>query len=359
MPLTTRLSHGDASPETISIGTRRWLVTFWPLQCAVWGAYSIFPIFLWLSGVFEHRDALCLALLRPLSGFLITSAVRPLCRRFAERKPSLVLLFVSLVAGNLPLAALDYLGSVWFLNSIGIFSVDDHPPHLLAGFFFIRWISLVAWSLLYFIAKQTLHNRSLLQANRLTQMEVLRAQIHPHFLFNALNSIVAEAKNFERVREITLSLADFLRFSLQTREGLEPLELELKALENYMRVQKVRFEERLDYKIDSEPPAAACLAPAFLILPLLENALKYGQQTSPLPLRVDVSASVRGKQLKIAVKNSGRWIEPSPAKSLISGIANLKKRLALLYGTHAAFSIEQTDDGVLASLSLPITQPNS
>ncbi|MEI6872185.1 MAG: histidine kinase [Verrucomicrobiota bacterium] len=359
MPLTTRLSQGDDSPETISIGTWRWRVSFWPLQFAVWGAYSIFPIFLWLSDVFKNSDALCLALLRPLSGFLITSAVRPLWRRLAERKPPLVLLFVILVVGNLPLAALDYLGSVWFLNSIGIFLVDTHPPHLLAGFFFIRWISLVAWSLLYFIAKQTLHNRALVQANRITQMEVLRAQIHPHFLFNALNSIVAEAKNFEKVREITLSLADFLRFSLQAREGLEPLELELKALENYMRVQKVRFEERLDYKIDAEPAAAACLAPAFLILPLLENALKYGQLTSPLPLRVYVAASVRGKQLKIAVKNSGRWIEPIPAKSLISGIANLKKRLALLYGTHAAFSVEQTEDGVIASLSLPITQPNS
>ena len=359
MPLATRLTDGGENHETIRVGERQWPVTFWPLQFAIWGAFSIFPILLWLFDLLKNPDDLGLALIRPVSGFLLTSAVRPFCKRLAGIKASPLLFTSIVIAGTFPLAILDYYGCVLILRAMGLFSPADHPSTLFVGFLFLRWVTLIAWALVYFMAKQTLHNRALAQANRSTEMEVLRAQIHPHFLFNALNAIIAEAKNHEKVRDITQSLADFLRFSLQPRQELEPLSKELAALENYLKVQKVRFEEKLQYEVDADPLAAACLVPAFLVLPLLENALKYGQQTSPLPLRIYVAASVRGKQLRIVVKNSGEWVEPNPKTSLNTGIINLKKRLGLLYGTNASLNIDRAGDGILAALSLPISPLHS
>jgi LytS/YehU family sensor histidine kinase len=76
-------------------------------------------------------------------------------------------------------------------------------------------------------------------------------------------------------------------------------------------------------------------------------------------LRIYVAASVRGKQLRIVVKNSGEWVEPNPKTSLNTGIINLKKRLGLLYGTNASLHIDRAGDGILAALSLPISPLHS
>ena len=359
MPLTACVNPREQSPDAITVHRWRLPLTFWPLQLSVWIVFSTVPITLWIFDLLKNEEALWIAALRPISGFLITSAVRPFYKKLAARRLSLPALPLLVIAINLPLAAIDYQGTLWFLRGIGILHAVTTVTHFLPGFFFIRWATLVAWTLLYFVAKQVIQNKSLTESKNTTEMEVLRAQIHPHFLFNALNSIIAEARNPEKVRSITQSLAEFLRFSLQQRQTLEPLETELAALQNYLLIQKVRFEEKLDYHIDAEPSAAHCLAPAFLILPLLENALKYGQQTSPLPLRVFISASVRKNQLKISVKNTGKWVEPNLATSLNTGIQNLKKRLFLLYEESAFLSIDQSEEGVIATISIPVTQLKS
>jgi LytS/YehU family sensor histidine kinase len=263
------------------------------------------------------------------------------------------------IAGNFPLALIDYLGSLWILKASGLIPHQTQAPALLTGFFALRWATLVAWTLLYVNAKQILSNAVLKESLRDAELATLRAQIHPHFLFNALNSIIAEASDSQKVRAITQSLADFLRFSLKQREGVEPLERELAALENYLLVQKIRFETDLEYHIDTEPRAALCSAPPFLILPLLENALKYGQQTSPSPLRIYIAASIRKERLCIVVKNTGQWVVPDPSVSLNTGLANLRRRLDLTYGESASLEIDRTEDGIIASIQIPATQANS
>lgn len=355
MPLISSYQQNSDIKETIRIGNWTWRVSFWEAQLAVWGAYSIVPAFLWMSGILKNQDALYFACLRPFSGALITFAARPLWKRLPQANTATLALGFYVILINFPLALIDYFGCVWTLHAFGVYPQQTQASVLLTGLFGLRWGTLVVWTLLYLIAKQLIHTAALREIVRSTELATLRAQIHPHFLFNALNSTIAEAANAESVRQITQSLADFLRFSLKQRSGNEPLGEELTALEDYLQVQKVRFEAKLEYKIDAEPAAAACSAPSFLILPLLENALKYGQQTSAFPLKIYIAASIRKKQLCIVVKNTGKWVEPNSAASLNTGLHNLRRRLNLLYGDRASLSIDQTEDGILANIQLPVT----
>ena len=359
MPLIASYLKEQDGGGTVSIGTWRWRVSFWPAQFAVWGAFSILPFLLWLYDILKNQEALFLAAIRPVSGFILTWATRPAWRRLARAKLQPLKFGIAVIAGNFPLALIDYFGSLLILSASGLIPHQTQAPALLTGFFALRWVTLVAWTLLYVNAKQILSNAVLKESLRDAELATLRAQIHPHFLFNALNSIIAEASDSQKVRAITQSLADFLRFSLKQRDGVEPLERELAALENYLLVQKIRFETDLEYHIDTEPRAALCLAPTFLILPLLENALKYGQQTSPSPLRIYIAASIRKERLCIVVKNTGQWVVPDPSASLNTGLANLRRRLHLTYGESASLEIDRTEDGIIASIQIPATQTTS
>lgn len=117
---------------------------------------------------------------------------------------------------------------------------------------------------------------------------MLRARINPYFLFNARNAILAEAAKPQRVIAITHSLADYLRFSLAQTSGLHPLGDEVDALESYLRVEQIRFEERLEYGFSVDEAARCQVVPGALVQPLLENAVKYGPRTSQWPLRLAI-----------------------------------------------------------------------
>ena len=187
---------------------------------------------------------------------------------------------------------------------------------------------------------------------------LLRSQIEPHFLFNALNSILAEARDPEKVRLLTHSLAEYLRFSLQHQGALPPLCAELGALEHYLRVQKIRFEDGLEYVFEVSPEASAFQVPPGLIQPLLENALKFGQRTSPIPLRLWITAAVDDAgRLLMSVENTGTWVDPDAARSLSTGIQNLRRRLALIYGAEANFSLGSNGERVFAKVSVPAGNP--
>jgi LytS/YehU family sensor histidine kinase len=101
--------------------------------------------------------------------------------------------------------------------------------------------------------------------------------------------------------------------------------------------------------------ACAAQAPTALIQPLLENAIKYGQNTSPSPLCISIEARLSEGRLLLMVENTGRWVEPHGPMSTGIGIANLRKRLHLLYGDHAELTFNRTATAVRAQVSLPVS----
>ena len=226
-------------------------------------------------------------------------------------------------------------------------------------FFFALWVGF------YFSASLFFDSVELSGRQQKSELALLRSQMQPHFLFNALTAVLAVSDDKEKVEELTQSLADYLHFSLSKRnDDTSPLGDELDALENYLHVEKIRFAENLNYQIDADQETRAFMVPSQLVQPLLENAIKYGQQTSPMPLSIRIQTQLTGESLHLVVENSGSWVEPSASSrdqgmgiGIGMGISNLRRRLQLLTGDRASLVYDHSPERVRAMVTLPIIKP--
>jgi LytS/YehU family sensor histidine kinase len=189
------------------------------------------------------------------------------------------------------------------------------------------------------------------------QLEVLRYQLNPHFLFNALNSIRASIdEDASRAKRMITELAEFLRYSL-LGSSAEPIPLrdEVAAIESYLAIEKIRFENRLQVSIAIEPAGEAALVPPFLVHPLVENAIKHGMDRDHLPLCIELRASCAADSLRIEVANSGRWPE-SGARARDHrarvGLDNVRQRLARAFPGRAHLEIGERDGWIRAVIEI-------
>lgn len=300
---------------------------------------------------------------RILTGLLLTTALH-----FCYRHPFTVALpsgtrLLWIIALNV--AAVLTGSGIWIaLIELGFYEVrsDGLYVHLTSA----RIYSLVTWNLAYFGIELVLAHRSaqleLSEARevaRAAELKQLQMQLNPHFLFNALNAVMGSLETKHQAREIVQNLADFLRFSLAEARPLEPLGRELDALESYLGLQQVRFQDGLQCRIEASPAATRVMVPPMLIQPLLENAFKYAPLSSTLPLRVTVKADIVDHWLEVHVTNSGRWKEPAAGTTQGTGLDNLRRRLALLTGTQASLSISSDADSVSITIRIPVAGASS
>jgi hypothetical protein len=192
------------------------------------------------------------------------------------------------------------------------------------------------------------------------QLDTLRAQLNPHFLFNALNSVAVLARrgNVAEVEHMVTRLGDLLRHSLESsRAQLVTLRLELEAVRRYLDIEQVRFGDRLVVSIDATNGVLDRMVPSFLIQPLVENAVRHGPVDPNTPLHVAVAASAVESRLVITVRDDGVGVgRQSPASNGI-GLANTRARLRGLYGNDASLTLGDAGDGTIATVSLPLDQP--
>lgn len=335
---------------------------FWILQLVGWGVVILLAV----NVVGQAARVLCpFFVCRGLLGVIVTSyLVRPLARWARERSgrgigwwvPFFLILALILSVGDTMLIR-------WLVVvSLGEENLNEVAVHFLDSSSPIRFATYGTWMILYFILNNLIESNSArLRLERLkaemveSELRLLRAQVNPHFLFNALTSILAEARHPERVTELTHSLAGFLRFSLSQSTALQPLGDELAALESYLRVEKIRFEERLEYTLAADAAVRRLPVPSALVQPLLENAIKFGQRTSPRPLRIAIHAQVVPEGLRIEVSNTGTWIEEGSGDSTGIGLTNLRRRLQLLCGDEARVRHEVVEDRVIFRVEVPAT----
>ena len=332
-----------------------WLFSFWPLQIGGWGLNFLVPLLFLLTDSVTDSSHLCYAFTRPLNGFLITLALRPCCSWAFGRFENRWLLVPVFVPVSLLLSYVELMGVDTLILACGFPSVRMDS---WTAIFFMRAATFMIWLLLYFGIKSIKHHAAIEREFQQSELKLLRSQVNPHFLFNALATIMAVRKDEELVSQVTQSLADYLRFSLAQEhqdQFQHPLGQELTALENYLRVEKIRFQEKLETRIEVSDEASAAHVPAALIQPLLENAIKYGQQTSPPPLCIAIEARLSEGRLLLMVENTGRWVEPHGSRSTGLGLANLRKRLHLLYGDQAQLTLDHTATAVRAQVSLPVS----
>lgn len=332
-------------------------LTFWPLQLGGWALVLLFPLGIWLAGGSDDFPFLWLGFARGLSGFALTSALRPLCRRVFDARLHYAILFPGLVVSSLILGFLEMEATCWLGRSLG-FEASGFGI-LYVGAWMVRSLVLFLWFLLYFGIKSLRRSLEVEREFQKAEVRLLRSQMNPHFLFNALTTIMAVRRDEAKVELVTQSLADYLRFSLQQEQdeqnevAAHPLGDEITALENYLRVEKVRFSDDLEWSIDAEAAALRTLVPSALVQPLLENAIKYGQETGPRPLRVSITAKVGQEHLQLEVCNSGHWVERDRTQTGGVGLANLRRRLELIYGPASSLDIRHNPSTVTVCVSLP------
>jgi sensor histidine kinase YesM len=241
-----------------------------------------------------------------------------------------------------------------------LFKLDDldvFTNFFFIGTFFFLTPALAFTGLYYAInhwLKFKIQSEKALMATNLAneaQLQMLRYQINPHFLFNALNTIrlkVEEDKNVAR-RMIT-ELANFFRYSLSQKGNMVSFENEIKAIKNFLEIQKIRFEEKLEVIYDIDEKVSEVELPFFIVLPLVENAVKYGLQTSSMPLTIKISAKL-DNQLTICVQNTGKLLPNAEnAESTKTGIMNIEKRLELCYPGNYSFGLSEKDSIVTAEI---------
>jgi hypothetical protein len=203
-------------------------------------------------------------------------------------------------------------------------------------------------------------------AARDAQLRMLAYQLNPHFLFNTLNSIRALInEDGQRAREMVTALSGYLRYALVERPlHVALLEEEVASVRGYLAIEQVRFEERLDARVEIDPDTLRCEVPAFLLNPLVENALKHGAPSAagaPLVLRVEARL-VEPDRLRLVVENTGQWVGEKTAHSARDGgddlpgglgLANVRARLAALHPAEHRIEIEQADGRVRVVVELP------
>ena len=194
------------------------------------------------------------------------------------------------------------------------------------------------------------------------QLQALRMQMHPHFLFNALNSVAALIPEDPRVAEHMLTrLGELLRIYLRSSEVQEiTLLQEIDFLRRYLEIQKLRFEERLHVHIRLDPAAESAAVPSLLLQPLVENAIVHGIADRDRDGSIEIDVAVEGAELSLRVAdNGGDCGEPAPAGWREgTGLGNTRRRLERLYGTRHVFSVEAlANGGVCASIRIPLKHP--
>ena len=190
-------------------------------------------------------------------------------------------------------------------------------------------------------------------ALRTSELDRLEAQLQPHFLFNALTAVLSCSEDPHAVTRVTTSLSEYLRYCLSRPSTLASLSEELDGLEHFLVVQQVRFGSNLDCQIHCTNEARSFIAPPMLVEPLLDNAMKYGGQTSPEQLRIEVNCRVQNQELVVTVSNSGTWVVPGSTGRRGTGIENLTSRLQLLGLEGARLEYSHSAQEVLARLTVP------
>lgn len=187
------------------------------------------------------------------------------------------------------------------------------------------------------------------------QVQSLKLQLHPHFLFNALNTITALIGQDPHAAERMVSgLSDLLRLSLRHASEQEvPLERELEILQHYLEIQQIRFADRLTVRYDIEDAARQALVPNLLLQPLVENAIRHGIAPRAAPGSVVISAQLDGGVLRLTVEDDGVGPGPSSGGEGI-GLSNTRARLERLYGDRQRLELRGgADGGFIVRIDIP------
>jgi two-component system LytT family sensor kinase len=221
----------------------------------------------------------------------------------------------------------------------------------------------LGWHYLQRSQRAEVEKWQLTAAVREAELNTLRAQLNPHFLFNGLNNIRAlVSEDPTRARQALAHLAELLRYVMQhSATTLVPLQQEMEIVADYLALEALQLEDRLHYALDVDPGATSVQLPPLTVQLLVENAIKHGVSARAAGGFVQVAAQLdEAGFLHLTVRSTGQFSPPAPGAGGL-GLRTLCERLSQVFGAEARFEVGNdpaASDTVRATLRLPAGRPN-
>ena len=351
---------------------------WWLRWCFLFCVWTLLGVSFALSTYLGARqDNVQISWKRILSGYLadfylwgmLSPLIFLLARRFELRKHFprnvLVHLGASVVLSGFVISAASPL--VWYL---GYPNLARNPTlailwrnNAFSAYYFhqgltIYWTTLVVAHALYYyrgLRKGEAQTARLTAQLAQAQLQALKMQIHPHFLFNTLNSIAALLhKDVEAADRMIARLGDFLRLTLKSSDAQTvDFEQELEFLKCYLDIEHIRFQDRLTVDFDIDSDALKATVPNLILQPIVENAVRHGVARQTHPGHITIRARREGERLIMTVEDNGPGLKVQSNGSGI-GISNTRARLEQFYGSDFSFQIaNSTERGASVTLDVP------
>lgn len=340
---------------------------FWAFQITGWSLLLLATLGVNLVRGNDHWTMVTLAAVVAGAGFTTTSLYRLRVRSFTST--SIRAIVAPLFGGSLLASALW--SAVVVLTQYLLWRVapNQAPPLDRSGVILTglnNYFVVLLWAIIYF----AWHYFRLAQTARMeryrsemavrdAQLNTLKGQINPHFMFNALNNIRAMMlEDATRSRDMLLKLSELLRYSMNMTEKREvSLKDELSVVRDFLALNKIQYEERLNYSVHVDEAVGNLKIPPMIIQILVENSVKHGVSALSGGGDVQVTVVRDGERLVIEVSNSGSWSLPTGISRDNNGIGlpNVRKRLKLLYGDNALLHLSEQNQRVVARIEIPIS----
>ena len=332
---------------------------YWSLQIGGWFFYAVFTVFAAsvVSPNFTPEFAIPIVI-EAVFLLIITHLFRLYSKKWQWLKLS-----VNKLLPKVSLAIVLMALAVYFVRVLVSFTLGLYTPDLLSMTNIIgngigNIIVLLIWSSIYFAYHYfERYNQSLKYEVAMNEMKLnqLKSQLNPHFIFNALNSIRAlvDEEPSKSKRAIN-HLSNILRSSLVLdKKKLTTFKDEINTVKDYLALESIRFEERLNTKFEIDELSDPIMVPPLMIQTLVENGIKHGISRLKKGGRIWVKAEVNQGALQIEIRNTGQFNKLKNT-SAGYGLKNTQQRLDLIYGESALFEIKnENPDTVLTTIRIP------
>lgn len=337
---------------------------FFLFQVSGWGLFAILNIYIAVLTEEVNLQITLINVLLALSGIAITTAFKHWVVRYSwSRLTTEKILLKSTIAVCLLAIVYTtwYYVLIYFLYHTTLKFVDFST---IIGSWISSSILLGIWVIIYFVWRYIEQSRSALinklkLESEMKDMEIktLRSNLQPHFIFNSLNSIRAlidEDPNLARVAITKIS--NILRNSISKQEATDSLRNELQLTMDYLDLEKIRFEDRLQFSTNIAPNTLDLQIPTMMLQTLVENAIKHGISSLEHGGHITIESHVEQQTLWLTVSNTGKLNSATHEQSLGFGLQSSRKRLDHLYGENASLHIREENNTVIVTVT--ITYPN-
>jgi sensor histidine kinase YesM len=332
---------------------------YWFMQLAVWLAYNIANVSLYIvAGTFGAASVLY-GLILSIWFIFSTHIYRLLIRHFNWVNLKFLRLLPRVLLSTLILSVIKYFVHLIIADYFDFLYGNIFDPLTVAAFLFAYMIFYMTWSLLYFMYHYFERYNSALRYEAVKneiELNKLKSQLNPHFIFNALNGIRGLVdEDPSKAKDAITQLSHILRSSLvMNKSKLTNFEEELHTVKDYLELEGIRFEERLKSEYHIDPLSRNFRVPPLMIQTLVENGIKHGVARLKDGGVISITTSVKNAYLTIQIRNSGQLVNGQVENDKGFGLDNTVQRLQLIYGRSAEFKIRnENSNTVITEVKIP------